>query len=169
VYTEIDMDLINKNKINENEENNGETKTSDNREYKKKRNTKKMGVSILKKTIAPELRTNKKLKKMHEVINAWHFRTRLRHKGRNSQNKNILKKELEFKENQFFAEFEINAERLKAVKVENEIRVLQKQIKEAKLEKLLKDWLQFKFITSSIAKKRKFKDWLIYSNLLIKN
>jgi len=51
----------------------------------------------------------------------------------------ILKKELELKENQFFAELEINAERLKAVKVENEIRILQKKIKEAKLEKLLKD------------------------------
>jgi len=49
------------------------------------------------------------------------------------------KKKLELKENQFFAELEINVERLKAVKVENEVRVLQKQIKEAKLEKLLRD------------------------------
>jgi len=63
--------LMNENEINENKENNGETKTSDNkennREYKRKRNTKEMSV-LLKKTIALELRTNKKLKKMHEVI-----------------------------------------------------------------------------------------------------
>lgn len=48
----------------------------------------------------------------------------------------ILKKELEIKENQFFAELEINAERLKLVKVENDIKILQKQIKEAKLANL---------------------------------
>lgn len=51
----------------------------------------------------------------------------------------ILKKELEIKENQFFAEIEINTERLKAAKAENEMRVLQKQLKKAELEKLYKD------------------------------
>lgn len=51
----------------------------------------------------------------------------------------ILKKELEIKENQFFAELEINTERLKAAKAESKMRILQKQIKEAKLEKLQND------------------------------
>ncbi|XP_029673107.1 uncharacterized protein LOC115241480, partial [Formica exsecta] len=60
--TEIDIDFL---MNNENKENNGETKTSDNEENnrgcKKKRNTtggittKETGVSILRKTIAPEL------------------------------------------------------------------------------------------------------------------
>ncbi|XP_029672382.1 myb/SANT-like DNA-binding domain-containing protein 3 isoform X1 [Formica exsecta] len=73
--TEIDIDFL---MNNENKENNGETKTSDNEENnrgcKKKRNTtggittKETGVSILRKTIAPELRTNKRLKKMHQQI-----------------------------------------------------------------------------------------------------
>ncbi|KAM0734553.1 hypothetical protein ACS0PU_011372 [Formica fusca] len=136
--TEIDIDfLIN----NENKENNGETKTSDNEENnrrcKKKRNTtggittKKTGVSILRKTIAPELRTNKRLKKMHrdQDMKEELHETRMK----------ILKKELEIKENQFFADLELNEERLKAATVEKEVRVLQKQIKEAELKILLKD------------------------------
>jgi len=139
VYTEIDVDFL----INENEENNEDTKTSDNqennREYKRKRNTKEMGISILKKTIALKLR-NKKLKKMYEVIpHETSKRDRDMKKEVHKTRMKILKKKLELKENQFFAELKINVERLKAVKVKNEIRVLQKQIKEAKLEKLLKD------------------------------
>jgi len=54
--------LMKKNEINENKENNRETKMSDNKEnnkeYKRKRNIKETDVSILKKIIAPELRTN---------------------------------------------------------------------------------------------------------------
>jgi len=103
------------------------------------RNTKEMGISILKKTIALKLR-NKKLKKMYEVIpHETSKRDRDMKKEVHKTRMKILKKKLELKENQFFAELKINVERLKAVKVKNEIRVLQKQIKEAKLEKLLKD------------------------------
>ncbi|XP_070160053.1 myb/SANT-like DNA-binding domain-containing protein 3 [Polyergus mexicanus] len=146
--TEIDIDFL---MNNENKENNGETKTSDNeennRECKKKRNTtggittyKETGVSILRKIIAPELRTNKRLKKMHQQIpHETSDRDQDMKEELHEIRMKILKKELEIKESQFFADLELNEKRLKAATVENEIRVLQKQIKEAELKILLKD------------------------------
>ena len=51
----------------------------------------------------------------------------------------ILKKELEIKENQYFAELEVNTERLKATKTKSNIKLLQKQKEETELRKLQKD------------------------------
>jgi len=95
---------------------------------------------VLRKKITPELHTDKRSKKVHQQIP---YETSEQNREMKEElhqvRMKILKKELETKENQFFAEIEINTERLKAVKAENEIRVLQKQLKEAKLEKLYKD------------------------------
>ncbi|XP_025267833.1 myb/SANT-like DNA-binding domain-containing protein 4 [Camponotus floridanus] len=99
---EIDMDLMNnENKENEETKTSGEKNVNEkNNECKRKIDTiKETGISILRRTLAPELRT-KRLKKTHQ-------------------------------------ELEINTERLKTAKVENELKTLQKQIEEAKLEKLL--------------------------------
>lgn len=87
---------------------------------------------MLKKKITPELRTGKRLKRVHqEISHETSKRDREMKEELHEIRKEILKKELEIKENQLFAELEINTERLKTVKVENEMRTLQKQIKEA--------------------------------------
>ncbi|XP_018303522.1 myb/SANT-like DNA-binding domain-containing protein 4 [Mycetomoellerius zeteki] len=128
--------LITSDKEN-NEENENKSDNQDcNQGTEKKRY--ETGVSMLKKKITPELRTGKRLKKLHQPLGMHET------SGRDREMKeelhqlriNILKKELEIKEKQFFAEIEINTERLKTAKVEGEMRVLQKQIKEAKLKKL---------------------------------
>lgn len=93
----------------------------------------------MRKTIAPELRTNKKLKKMQVIPHETSERDQDMKEEVHETRIKILKKELEIKENQLFAELEINAERVKVIKAEKEIKVLQKQIEEIKLEKLLKD------------------------------
>lgn len=131
----------------ENKENNEEIKISDNEDneksnkgLKRKKNfTKNTGVSILRKTIAPELRTNKKFKKMQVIPYEIPERDQDMKKEVHETRMKILKKELEIKENQLFAELEINTERVNVIKAEKEIKVLQKQIEEIKLKKLLKD------------------------------
>lgn len=119
--------------MSDNKDSNGGTK--------RKRNiTKETGVSMLRKTITPELRTDKRLKKIHHQIpHETSERDQEMKEELHEIRMKILKKELQMKENQFSVELEINTERLKTAKVENEMRILQKQIKEAKLEKLHKD------------------------------
>lgn len=128
----------------DNKENNGGTETSDyedsSRRTKRKRNTtKETGVSVLRKIITPELRTDKKKKVQQQIPHKTSERDREMKEELHEIRIKILRKELEIKENQFFTELEINTERLKAAKAESEMRILQKQIKGAKLEKLQND------------------------------
>lgn len=125
-------------------ENNGGTNMSDYEDSsggpKRKRNiTKETGVSMLRKTITPELRTDKRKKVQQQIPHETSERDQEMKKELHEIRMKILKKELEIKENQFFAELEINTERLKAAEAESEMRILQKQIKGVKLEKLQND------------------------------
>lgn len=105
----------------------------------KKRNIlKDGGVSMLRKTITPELRINKKLKKSHQITQASERDQEMKEELHDIRMK-ILKKEFEIKENNLFAELEINTKRLKAATLETEMKELHKRIKEAKLKKLQKD------------------------------
>lgn len=126
-----------------NKENNEGTKISDNdvnRKTNKKRNIlKDSGVNMLRRTLTPELRINKKLKKSQQMTQTSERDQEMKEELHEMRMK-ILKKELEIKENNFFAELEINTERLKAAKFESEMRQLHKQIKEAKLKNQQKDW-----------------------------
>ncbi|XP_039310342.1 uncharacterized protein LOC105201294 [Solenopsis invicta] len=124
--------------INSDKENNNGNEKFDLQDYNqvtKKAITYETDVSVLKKKITPELRTVKKLKKIHQQISHESSKREMKEELQEIRKK-ILKKELEIKENQFFAELEINAERLKTTKVESEMRLLQKQIKAAKLKKI---------------------------------
>ncbi|XP_071634240.1 uncharacterized protein [Temnothorax longispinosus] len=130
--------------ISDNEENNRGIEKSNNQDSnrgtKRKTITNEIDVGMLRKKITPELRTNKRLKKIHQQIShETSERDREMKKELHEIRMNILKKELEIKENQFFVEREINTERLKAAKVESETRVLLRQIMEAELDKLYTD------------------------------
>lgn len=95
---------------------------------------------MLKKRITPELRTQKGLNKTHKQVP---YEPSTREKEMKEElheiRMKLLKKELEMKENQFFAELEINTEKLKVTQVDYEIKLVQKQIEEIKLQNLRKD------------------------------
>ena len=109
------------------------------RTLKKKYIAKDSGASLLRQTITPELRVPKKYKKTHQEISPISEREQFMKEELHEMRIKLLKKELEIKENQYFAELEVNTERLKAAKTESDIKLLQKQKEETELRKLQGD------------------------------
>lgn len=115
-----------------------------NGEFQNKKVIKETGVSILRKRTTPELRTNKRLKQTHKFTEYGNVerdveRDRQMKEELHALRIKILKMELQIKESQAFADLEINTEKLKAIKAETEMRIVQKQVQDAKLNKLRED------------------------------